>query len=417
MDKRMVKPKLGNLLLLGFGEIATRGLSFLAFSYLGHILAPEDLGIYESALAVIMFGTLALDQGLGIHGSRGIARNPSDTVGLVRKIVSAQIWLAAIVYAVLWGVTIVIPLEQDMVTLLRGFGLTLFAAPFLLNWVFQGRNEMLWYALPAAIRQLTFLILVVLIVREAEDFTRLPVAEVGAATLAAIVFVMAYKKTGLRFHVDLRAGWNRELFREALPIGVSNLIWALRTYLPILVILATLDAYHAGLFASGHRIIVVFIAFLGVYFTNVFPAMSATARQDRRGLAKLIRQALVTSVLGTIAVAIVISFTAGHMIGIVLGPNYVTPESVASMTILAWLLPILAWRRCARSGLIVLDYQKSELVCSLIGLALLVMLIIPLTKHHGLTGTVSAILISESTATILTWLLLRKNLTGEKNAS
>jgi len=413
----MVKPKLGNLLLLGFGEIATRGFSFLAFSYLGHILAPEDLGIYESALAVIMFGTLALDQGLGIHGSRGIARNPGDTEGLVRRIVSAQLWLAALAYAILWGGTSVILLERDMVILLRGFGLTLFATPFLLNWVFQGRNEMLWYAVPTAVRQLTFLILVVLVVRDAEDLTRLPVAEVGAATLAAIVFVLAYKKTGLRLHVDPRAGWNQELFREALPIGISNLIWALRTYLPILVILATLDAYHAGLFAAGHRIIVVFIAFLGVYFTNVFPAMSAAARQNHKGLTELIRQALVTSVLGTIAVAIVTSLTADLMIGIVLGPNYVTSESVASMTALAWLLPILAWRRCARSGLIVLDHQKSELACSLIGLALLVMLIFPLTKHHGLTGTVSAILISELTATILTWLLLKKNLMGTKNAS
>jgi len=225
----MVKPKLGNLLLLGFGEIATRGFSFLAFSYLGHTLAPADLGIYESALAVMMFGTLTLDQGFGIHGSRGVARNPGDTEGLVRKIVSAQIWLAAVVYAVLWGGTLVIPLEPDMVSLLRGLGLALFAVPFLLNWVFQGRNEMLWYTLPTAIRQLAFLILVVLIVREANDLTRLPAAEVGAATLAAILFVVAYRKTGLRFHVDLKAGWDRELFREALPIGVSNLIWALRT--------------------------------------------------------------------------------------------------------------------------------------------------------------------------------------------
>ena len=123
--------------------------------------------------------------------------------------------------------------------------------------------------------------------------------------------------------------------------------------------------------------------------------MSAAARQNHKGLTKLIRQALVTSILGTIAVAIVTSLTADLMIDIVLGPNYVTSESVASMTVLAWLLPILAWRRCARSGLIVLDRQKSELACSLIGLALLVMLIFPLTKHHGLTGTVSAILISE----------------------
>ncbi len=403
----MVKPKLGNLLVLGIGEVATRGFSFLAFSYLGHHIAPEDMGIYGSALAVMMFGTLALDQGFGIHGARGIARDSGSTDLLVRRIVSAQLWLATAVYAILWIVTALFDLDPTLVTLIRGLGLTLFAAPFLLNWVFQGRNEMLWFTLPTALRQLTFFVLVYALIDDASDLTLLPVAEVSGAALAAFVFVFAFRRNHLSLPIDLSAGFNRELFREALPIGASNLIWALRTYLPVLVFLGVLGSRSAGFFEPGHRIILVFVAFLGVYFTNVFPAMSAAAHHAKDELAHLIQRALWISTGATTVIATLTTFTASLMIEIVVGAQYVNQESVNSMVLLSWLLPILAWRRCARTGLIVLDRQRIELKCSLIGLALLVALIFPLAAQYGLIGGVSAILISEFTATALTWFHFR----------
>ncbi|MFT7619826.1 MAG: O-antigen/teichoic acid export membrane protein [Planctomycetota bacterium] len=404
----MVKAKIGNLLLLGFGEVATRGFSFLAFSYLGHVLAPEDLGIYGSALAVMMFGALTLDQGFGIHGSRGIARHPASTEVLVRQIVSVQLWLAVAIYAVIWVTSKLAPIDPTLGVLLRGLGLTLFAAPFFFNWVFQGRNEMLWYALPTAIRQLTFLLLVLLLVKTADDLKLLPYAEIGGAVICALCFVVAYVRSGSKLVIDLRAGWNRQLFKEALPIGGSNLIWALRTYLPILVVLGALGPKSAGFFEPGHRIIMVLFAFLGVYFTNIFPAMSSAAIHDRARLRILIRKALATSIVGTVVMATASSLTAEFAINLVVGSQYVTEAAVNSMIILSWILPIVAWRRCAMFGLIVLDQQKKELRCSIVGLVVLVAIIYPLTKEYGLAGCASSMLISEFLATMLTWYYYRE---------
>ncbi len=400
----MVKPKLTNLLVLGGGEIATRGFSFLAFSYLGHNLAPEDMGLYGSALAVLMFGMLSIDQGLGIHGSRGIARNPADTNSLVRRIVSVQVWLSTGVYGLIWLSTAILPLDPTLVILLRGLGLALFGAPFLLNWVFQGHNEMFWYAIPMATRQLVFLIIVLLLVRGPDDLTKLPLAEIGGVALASLIFVQAYRKKGFEFAIDLKSSWDRELFKEALPIGASNLIWALRTYLPILIVLGTLGSHDAGLFEPGHRIIMVFLAFLGVYFTNSFPAMSAAAVHAPQELWVLIRSTLKMSVLACMIGALAVTWASKLLIGLVVGQEYITTESLRSMVLLAWLLPVVACRRCAMNGLIVLNHQASEFRCSLGGLMLLVVLLIPMTSHFGLGGCSSSILIAEVFATAITWM-------------
>ena len=413
---RRAEPTFGNLFVLGAGELAARGLTFLAFAYLGRVLEPAHFGLLGSAYAVMMISTLAIDQGFGVVGSRAIARDLQVTEGLVTRIVAAQLDLAIILFLLLFAGTWVLSPEAGLAGLLRGLAFSLLGVPFLLNWVFQGRNEMFWYAAPAALRQALFLAGAVLLVRGPDDLLRLPIAELGAVAGAGTCFVMAYRGLGYRLRLDLR-GWDQQLFRQALPIGISTLIWAARMYVPVLVVLAALGPGPAGLFESAHRLIMALLVLLNVYFTNVFPAMSATSQAPEGGFERLLRRALRTSLGGTAAICVITFLLAPQVLGIVFGASYVTPDSVRALIVLVCLTPVLAWRRTGRLALIVLERQRAELWCSTLGVALLLALLWPLARFAGIVGAAGAMLTSELFGAAITWMVLRAHLRRTKEAT
>ena len=201
----------------GVGEFTARGLTFIAFAYLGRVLEPAHFGLLGSSFAVIMFSSLVIDQGFGILGSRAIARDLETTECFVGRVVAAQLNLAIGVVPLLLAATWILPLDETLAKLLRGLAISLLGIPFLLNWVFQGRNEMFWYTAPTALRQALFLAGAVALVRGPEDLLHLPIAEICAISGAGICFVAAYRKLGYSFRVDLRAGWDKSLFGDDYP--------------------------------------------------------------------------------------------------------------------------------------------------------------------------------------------------------
>ncbi|HSG09849.1 MAG TPA: polysaccharide biosynthesis C-terminal domain-containing protein, partial [Longimicrobiales bacterium] len=150
----------------------------------------------------------------------------------------------------------------------------------------------------------------------------------------------------------------------------------------------------------------VFQALLGVYFTNLFPAMSAATREPPEALIRLIRRAIHSVFWITAAGSVCMSFLAPLVIGLVYGERYATGDAVTTLVLLSWILPILVWRRTGRNSLIVLHHVRAELVCSVIGLTLLVVAVYPLTRLFGLAGAAAAMVFSEAVAALLTWTVL-----------
>jgi len=94
------------------------------------------------------------------------------------------------------------------------------------------------------------------------------------------------------------------------------------------------------------------------------------------------------------------------MIRLVFGLKFVKPEATTTLAVLIWVLPILAWRRHCAEALIALRRAGDELVCSLLGLVLLVALTLSLARIGVLAGA-WAMLISEVVASALTAWQLR----------
>lgn len=388
------------------GEIVTRMFTFITFAYLARTLGPSTYGYLAPSYAVLMFCLLVIDMGFGTYGTREIARNPSATGSLVDRVMSAQFLLAIATLSTLLVCSLSLNIHMIYVKLLIGFGVSLLGIPFLLNWVFQGRNEMLLFAAPMALRQLVFLIITIIVIAKPEDITWLPVSEVVAVAITAVIYILSYRGLGRHIHLSLKKALDRDLFVHALPIGGAQIIWALRMYLPIIIIGTMLGPSSAGYFDIGHRVVIVFVAFLGVYFTNLLPAMSLISHDSATELGQMLTRSVMLSLIPSILLAVTVMFTAPLILGVIYGEMFVRSESINAFSALIWMIPVLAARRNGRTALITINCQHVDFWISVAGIILMISMVIPATFLSGIEGTAWAMVISEFISAVITWMFL-----------
>lgn len=399
-----------NLLILTIGELLSRGLVAIAFIRLARVLMPSNYGMLELTLAVIMVLTVVVDQGTGPIGTREIARHPSGVKSLVERIVSMQLRAAFIVFVLLAFFVILLDINLILSVLLIGYGISLVGYPFLLNWLFQGWNQMEWVAIPQVVRQTVFAAVVLLLVNQPDRILLLPLIEIISVAITGVIYILVYRRLDYKFSIKLRSGFDRNLFFESIPVGGTQIIWALRMYLPTIIIGFLAGEAAVGYFGAPHRIVMVTQGFLVVYFNNIFPAMSELSFTSFDRLRGLLQSSLRLVVWPSIALALATTIGARMIINIMFGSDYLQAESTNILIVLIWLIPILVWRGHSRTALISINHQRDELLCSISGIIMLLVLLPVLTSRVGSVGAAWAMVISEVFATGLAWWRLKINI-------
>src|SRR5579863_1476247 len=166
-----------NFLFLSGGEFTAKLLTFASFSYLAHILGAWHYGILEFTLAIMIFFTLPVDLGLGSYGAREIARDPDAASRLLHEITGLRLVLAVCSMLALSVFILLIHKSNDLKMLLALYGVSLLGGPFLLQWFFQGHDQMHWVGYASIVRQAGFAVLVFLICRGKSSLVYIGVVE------------------------------------------------------------------------------------------------------------------------------------------------------------------------------------------------------------------------------------------------
>lgn len=398
----------GKLLVLAGGEAASRVFGFVAMSYLFRTLPRERYGVVETTVAVMMFGLICVEMGLGTLGTREVARDPSAAPELVRKVATTQLVASVAVLALVGLAALTLPLDPLLARLLAGFAAALLAVPFALHWLFQGREQMLAVTLPKGLRYAVFLALTLVLVRGPDDIGLLPVAEVAGAAAASVAWVALYRRGGGELRIGGAGALDGRLVRDALPIGGATLIWALRSYLPVVCVAAVAGNAAAGEFGASHRVVMVMLGVLDVYFISLYPRFCVAAVASRGDLRRLVARSTHLALWPTLAGAVLLPWVAPWVMRVVYGDE--GSEAAAVFALLAWLVPVTALRAHARFALLAVNRQRTEFVCATIGVAALLATIGPMTSSHGAVGATWAMLGSEALATVLGWAALAPHL-------
>jgi PST family polysaccharide transporter len=395
-------------------DLLGRVVTMLAFIQLARVLQPAIYGQLELTLAVLVFLIVIVDQGLTPLGSRQITRRPEEMNQLVKTIVSAQVVVSLGILVIFPFLVIMLPLDRTLQLLLIGYTISLLGYPFILNWVFQGKNKMVWVAIPQLARQLTLAVLVLVLLIRPERVLLMPLIELVSILVAVSLYQYGFLKVGGRISIRVRGVFNQNLFRESLPIAGSQIIWAIRLYLPTLLLGFLTTQAVVGFFSAPQRIVMVLQALLVIYFTNLFPHLSRVSAESHHSLAQFLSSSIRLTFWPLLMITVLITILSPLLVGIFFGQAYLKPETVGTMAILIWIIPILVFRGHTRNAFLVINRQKEELICSIAGVIILVILSIPLILSRQSIGAALAIVISEGVATALALWRLKIHLSDFK---
>jgi O-antigen/teichoic acid export membrane protein len=403
---RIRLPSFQGLLVLLAGEGLTRLLSFFAVTQLTRRLGDRGWAPVEVALAALQFAALGVEMGFPLLCAREVARDRGAVDRLLPRVVPTQLLAAAALFLAALVADRARLVAPDLGELLPGYAASLFLLPLALPWVFQGRGEMHWVALPQVVRQAVFLVVSVAIVSGVAERARLPWAEAAAVGSAAAVALVAFRRRG-RLRLVPRQVVDLHLLREALPIGGSQFLWALRMYLPTLFLWQLVERESVARYGVAHKVMMVLQALLTMYFTNLFPALSRAVHGPRPQLRRLLLQSVAIAAGGMLFLAVAIGARARPLLATCFGPAFHHEEAAECLALLAFVLPVLACRGHARMTLLAMGRSRAELYCSAGGTALLALLVPWLASARGASGAALALLASELAASLATALALR----------
>lgn len=398
-----------NFIFLAAGEFASKLFGFVAFAYLARVLGPGDFGQLEFALAVIFFFTLLVDCGLGPYGARELAKNPSAVQRLTVHIIILRWLLAAGAFALLAGCVALMEKPWAVKKLLLLYGLTLFALPALLPFVFQGLDLMRQVAVASVMRWSLFAAGVLIFVRNPGTTWIVPVVEGTAIFCVVIYYFCVFPKhfASLGKRIDFRYAFS--MFRQAFPIGASELVWALKIYFATVLLGIFINGPEVGWFGAAHRLVISLHAFVWLYFFNLFPSISRGSLGSFDALQNLMRGSLqITAWLGVFLAAIGTAL-AKPVLTLVYGSQY--EPGVGAFQVLIWLIPLALASGHFRYTLIAYDRQGLEFFTAACGGALNVVLNLTLNASYGIIGAAMSLVAAEGLIFGLSYLFVRKTIT------
>ena len=401
---------LKNYLSLVIAEAFSKLLVFAAFVYIARVLGPAYFGYVEWAAAVLICAGLIVDQGLSSYGTREIAKNPELTAGLVAEIVTARFILAGISYLSLSVFALLFVREKVITELLLIFGISLLALPLHLSWVFQGHDRMYPVALMNIARYTIFAGAVFLLVRNAESILFIAIAETAAVSSVAILSIWMYRRS-FPLQTNIKPEFSTGLFREGLPIGLSQIFWVVKMYGATLIVGVIATAEETGYFASAMRIFIALHAFVWLYYLNLLPSLSREWQKGPKKFSELISNSMRIVSTVSLFVAIVWVLSANFIITLAYGQKFAA--AAAALQWLAGVCAVAAISGHYRFGLIAAGHQNKEMLTAALG-AVLSVILLPLGYFEwGISGAAAGLCLTELIVLGSAWLIARRTLFTE----
>jgi O-antigen/teichoic acid export membrane protein len=327
-----------NYALLSVGEFIAKVLGAVAFAYLARTFGPQGYGHLEFTLAIIFFLTLSVDVGLSAYGAREIAKDNSLVNRLVPNLVLTRFLLAVGSFIILVLVVALIDKPWSVKQLMLLYGLTLFGLPGLLQWVFQGRDMMQYVAVASILRWSVFAAGVFVLIRGATQLWMVALIE-GVAIACVVIyysFVLVWQFGLPRQRIDFT--YIRDVLPQALPIGASELVWAVKVFFATILLGLVIAGPEVGWFGAAHRLVIALHAFVWLYFFNLLPSIARCSQGSLAALHRLMRTSMQVTAWSAVFVGIVGTAFAEPIITLLYGSQYY--ESVAVFRVLIWLIPI-----------------------------------------------------------------------------
>jgi O-antigen/teichoic acid export membrane protein len=300
-----------------------------------------------------------------------------------------------------------IPGDNTTRRIILAYAFALFPFAVLVEFVFQGREEMSYIGAGRVIQYVIYLAVLILLLRRASDILVVPVAFVFGYVIAAafliVVYITKYRSFKFRFSISR---W-RVILGTSIPVGLAVIFNQVTISLPPIVLGMFKTNYAVGIFSAGYKIVFMILVVERVFYYVFFPILS---RQHEQHPEKLVGS---FNFLIRFLFALTVPIALG---GLILAPQIITfiygrafVEAAGVLRILLLYFMIVPVNTVFGYGLIAIDQERRFFKVIAITAFMSAVLIMLLGLQFGFYGAAAALLVSESVSIILMRRQLRKS--------
>jgi len=398
----------GNYLTLVAGELLSKLITLVCYTWLGRLLGASRYGSLEFVLAVMMFFIIAAELGLNVFGATEVASDRTRAPALLRRIVSLRLILSAVAFLALACFAWLIDKPVEIKQLLVFYGFSLMAWPFALQWFFQGHDRMEWVAAASLARHGTFAALVFAFFRPHSSLLLLGLFELISMSAVAALSLIVVRR---RFRSPVPPGrpayigrW--ESLRRSVPIGLSQLTGILHWYFATVLLGLLSDGRSLGWFGASHRATVALHTFVWLYFVNLLPSISRAVARRSDELRPLLRNSIRVAAWSGLFVAVAMTVFSRQVLTLAYGPEFAPAGDL--FAVLVWVVPIAMVGGHYAYTLIGANLQGWRLGSAAAGATFAVAAGLALIPGFGATGAAAALLLASAVDLALSGAFVRR---------
>jgi O-antigen/teichoic acid export membrane protein len=406
----VIRSLVRNYIVLLFGELIARFLTFVTFVYLARALGPAGFGIIEFCFAHVLILSFMVDFGVGVLGAREVAQKYDQIKQITQRMVSVRFWSMISSMALLVFYAVLSPQPWSVKSLLLLFAVSLFPMPYQFQWVFLGRNWMQYVSISQVLRYGVFAGIVLATVRDSSSMWVVAAAEFAGVLAAAIFSILSFRlKIGFwPPSLPVVPAW--AVIKQVVPVALSHFMW-LAKYVFVTVVVGFLaglekNPEQVGHFGAAVRIIVTMHVFVSLYLRNLLPSVSQAVNGTMESLRVLLDHAIRASAWLSLFGSMLLVIVAPQVIQIVYGDAY--SRSVIILQILIWMIPAALVSAHYRVTLIAASRQGLEMLSTAIGAVVTLTLVIVFYHRFGLNMVAVAMVIGEVSTLVFSFVFMRR---------
>ena len=384
---------LKNFASLFVGQVAARGLNFVAIAYLARVLGSDGFGMINFAQAILAYLMVACTLGLDVFGTREIAANHKiKKESFIGNLLALRVGLALLSLVGLGIFILAInkpALEKEV---MFAYGLYVLPFVFYLGWVFCGIERMEYIGIAAVLSRLAFLATVVVLIKDPGNVIFVPYLWFTAAVVESLFLIFSYPKFGgIKFNVHLPE-W-KLFIKDSAWIGLSVILIQIYSSFNLVMLGFMKTNHEVGLYSAASKIILFMVAIGAFYNNSIFPVISRYAQDSKLKLKRFIHRNISFIGVGGVALWILLFIFARQIIVLAYGDDY--RGSVLAFQILSLTIVISIVRLIYVSVLVALNKIKESLWGVGIGCGINVTLNFLLIPRYGIVGAAIATVIGE----------------------
>ena len=403
----------GKLFSNFFSLSIIQGTNFLIpLIVMPHVIHRIGVGLFGAisvAQVIMIYLSTISDYGFNQTATRDIALNKErDNIsGIFFTVITTKMIICALSFLLLLILILFVPFFQYNAKLyLSGF-MYVIGQSLLVTWFFQGVEKMKFITFSVLLARVIFAILVFVFIRQEKDaylfLFFLGLSNIIAGLLSIYIAIYFFK---LKFVYPQKLGIVREL-KNGWQIMISNLFLNTYLYINIFILRFFAGDLIVGFYSIAEKIFLAIRQLLSIFSQVIYPHICQLTAKSKNQTVIFFRKIYVPFLLLVCLGCCALFILSPQVTQIFAGQDSAVPSLL--LRLLTLVLIIVCLNIPANLLLLSLDQKKSYLRISTLGTIVNICANILCANIWGATGTVVAIIITETFITIGLYIELYRN--------